>query len=98
MFPLQRMSVFSSSERETVELQTTPAKPARPQIAVVMPVHNEADTVRSVIEELATTILAAHPATLFVFEDGSAEVTGQVLQEMAESMPALHISTSPDRK
>ncbi len=81
-----------------MELQTTPAKPARPQIAVVMPVHNEADTVRSVVEELAATILAGHPATLFVFEDGSSDGTGQVLQEMAESMPRLRVSTSPDRK
>jgi len=81
-----------------MELQTTPAKPSRPQIAVVMPVHNEADTVRAVVEELAGTILKAHPATLFVFEDGSRDGTGEVLREIAESMPSLRVSTSPDRK
>ena len=81
-----------------MELQTTPAKPSQPQIAVVMPVHNEADTVRAVVEELAGTILKAHPATLFVFEDGSRDGTGEVLREIAESMPSLRVSTSPDRK
>ncbi len=81
-----------------MELQTAPEKPSRPQIAVVMPVHNEADTVRAVVEELAATILVAHPATLFVFEDGSRDGTGEVLQEIARSMPSLRVSTSPDRK
>src|SRR5437870_6065727 len=63
-----------------------------------MPVHNEAATVRSVIEELSATIVAAHAVTLFVFEDGSKDGTDEVLQEIAASMPALRVSTSPDRK
>ena len=63
-----------------------------------MPVHNEADTVRNVVDELAAAILTNHPATLFVFEDGSRDGTGEVLREMAASMPGLRVSTSPERK
>ena len=81
-----------------MELQTAPENSVRPQLAVVMPVHNEAATVRSVIEELSATIVAAHAVTLFVFEDGSKDGTGEVLREIAASMPALRVSTSPDRK
>jgi dolichol-phosphate mannosyltransferase len=72
--------------------------PAGPQLAVVMPVHNEADTVRSVIEELHATIVGARDVTLFVFEDGSRDGTGDVLEAIAASMPALRISTSRERK
>lgn len=75
-----------------------PAKSSRPQIAVVMPVHNEADTVHAVVDELSATLLAGHPATLFVFEDGSRDGTGDVLQKMAGTMPFLRVSTSPERK
>jgi dolichol-phosphate mannosyltransferase len=81
-----------------VELQRAREAPTRPQLAVVMPVHNEADTVRPVIEELSATIVRADAVTLFVFEDGSRDGTGEVLHEIAASMPTLRVSTSPERK
>ena len=81
-----------------MELQAAPEPSARPQLAVVMPVHNEAASVCSVIDELSATIVAAHAVTLFVFEDGSKDGTGEVLREIAASMPALRVSTSPERK
>src|SRR5215831_5213644 len=64
-------------------------------ISIVVPVYNEAATVKAVIDRLLTIPLPA-PREIIVVDDGSRDGTRAVLEAMDGSNPALSIVYSPE--
>jgi dolichol-phosphate mannosyltransferase len=73
-------------------------KPFR--VAFVVPVHNEAAAIRTLIQELNEAILTPRANTaLFVFEDGSTDGTKEILNEIDRwQLARVQIRTSNVRK
>lgn len=67
----------------------------RAEVAVLMPVHNEAETVEKTAIEFYNAINPAMPIELILSEDGSTDNTAQVIEKLSEKIPLKAIlSTS----
>src|SRR5207253_7968631 len=60
---------------------------ATPGLTVFLPVHNEAETIREVLDVVYREVVAPTRADLLVCEDGSTDGTDEVLREMAKRYP-----------
>lgn len=68
------------------------------QIDVVLPVHNEAGSIRATLEEFHSVVASEEIAIRFVIcEDGSTDRTVEVLKALQEELP-IHLITGPERK
>lgn len=68
-----------------------------PNIQIVMPVHNEAHCIRSVILEIYAELAPLVQAEFIICEDGSQDGTKEILQQLSREIPMLLI-TSDERK
>jgi dolichol-phosphate mannosyltransferase len=69
------------------------------QIAMIMPVYNEADTIDHTIRELYDKIADKMTnVDIWVFEDGSTDGTKEVLEKLQSEYPSLHAKMSEERK
>jgi dolichol-phosphate mannosyltransferase len=65
------------------------------QIAMIMPVYNEADTIDHTIRELYDKIADKMTnVDIWVFEDGSTDGTKEVLEKLQSEYPSLHAKMS----
>ena len=70
-----------------------------PKIVIVMPVYNEADTIRTTLTEAYEKIAGGRDGVSFIIcEDGSTDGTKDALLALASEMPCLRVSLSPTRK
>ncbi len=60
---------------------------ANPGLTVFLPVHNEAETIREVLDVVYREVVVPTGAELLVCEDGSTDGTDQVLRELAQTYP-----------
>lgn len=56
-------------------------------VSFLMPVHNEAGTIASVISELYNEVGSKIPVEIVVAEDGSTDGTKEILRDLAEKLP-----------
>jgi len=69
----------------------------KPEICIVLPAHNEADTIRNIVINYFDEIVTKLPCTLFVAEDGSEDKTPSILSSLAEEIP-ISVVSDPRRK
>jgi len=67
------------------------------EVAVLMPVHNEADIIESVVLEFYQTIGRKMPVEIVLSEDGSVDGTKDVIMQLSKRIP-LKAILSPMRK
>ncbi len=67
------------------------------RLEILLPVHNEAASIESTIEEMHRVISPLVPASFIVCEDGSSDGTAEVLRNMARRIP-MHLISGPERK
>lgn len=71
--------------------QNSPAVPLC-DLAVVMPVYNEAECIEKVVREWLTALeVTGTRFQLFVLDDGSTDTTGAILDRLAHTSPNLHV-------
>jgi dolichol-phosphate mannosyltransferase len=70
---------------------------AIPALDVLLPVHNEAESIAGTIRELYDALAPRHPLRFIVCEDGSVDGTKQVLTHLAQSYP-IQLLMSEQRK
>jgi dolichol-phosphate mannosyltransferase len=61
------------------------------QISIVIPVHNEADNIVPLLEEIVGVMHGADVYEIIVVDDGSNDQTGQVLKQALEQVPTLRV-------
>ena len=73
------------------------SKNKKPEICIVLPAHNEADTIRSIVINYFDEIATKLPSKLFVAEDGSNDQTPFILSSLAKELP-ISVISDPRRK
>jgi dolichol-phosphate mannosyltransferase len=69
------------------------------QIAMIMPVYNEADTIENTVRELYDKIAGKMDnVDIWVFEDGSTDGTKEVLEKLHSEYPCLHTKMTERKK
>jgi dolichol-phosphate mannosyltransferase len=69
------------------------------QIAMIMPVYNEADTIENTIRELHDKIAdKMDNVDIWVFEDGSTDGTKEVLEKLQDEYSSLHAKMTKEKK
>jgi glycosyltransferase involved in cell wall biosynthesis len=69
------------------------------RVALVMPVHNEADTIQDTVLEIEQKVISKMPnASLFVFEDGSTDGTKQIIMNLSREENRIFSQMSDTRK
>ena len=76
---------MESTESQKVELE------------VLLPVHNEAESIESTLDEIYQAISRVTNMRFIISEDGSSDGTPQILQDLATRYPIKLIS-GPERK
>jgi glycosyltransferase involved in cell wall biosynthesis len=67
-------------------------QPARPQVSVLIPAHNEASTIDQVVEKVERALCnVGAPGELIVVDDGSTDGTGEKLRALQASYPFLRV-------
>jgi dolichol-phosphate mannosyltransferase len=69
----------------------------RPEVAVLMPVHNEADIIENVVVEFHENVGRKMPLEIVLSEDGSVDGTKEVIRQLSRRIP-LQAVLSPARK
>jgi len=88
----------AQTEIEEVELEYSVSE-VKDRIALIMPVYNEADTIRSTVRELYEKVVAKMGnVDIWVFEDGSIDKTKEVLEELEDEFSDLHVEMTTKRK
>lgn len=60
---------------------------AKPEISLLLPVHNEVETIETVITEFCNEVCAKMPVEIIVAEDGSTDGTKEILRDLAKKIP-----------
>jgi dolichol-phosphate mannosyltransferase len=71
------LSIVSESER------------GAPAVSVVVPVHNEADNIPLLVDEIASALVGREPFEVIFVNDGSGDSTEAVLKQLAATRPWL---------
>lgn len=61
----------------------------KPSLSIILPAHNEAETIRDVVMDYHNEIAARIPSRLIVAEDGSSDLTPEILASLASKIPIL---------
>lgn len=67
------------------------SNPLSPALSVVVPVHDEADNVRPLIEEIAAALDGRETYEIVYVDDGSTDSTGDRLKVLASEFPVLRV-------
>jgi len=68
-------------------------------VALVMPVHDEADSIQDTIGELyAKVVSRTGNVDVFISEDGSSDLTKDILFALQDKVDRLYVRTFPERK
>jgi len=78
-------------------LDTFTSKIGKAEIAVLMPIHNEAETIEETATEFYNVISPKMPLELILSEDGSTDDTENVIEKLSEKIP-LKAVLSTSRK
>src|SRR4030042_6598696 len=78
-------------------VDTFPSQVGRAEIAVLMPIHNEAETIEESVTEFYDVINPKMPLELVLSEDGSTDNTERVIEELSGKIP-LKAVLSTSRK
>jgi glycosyltransferase involved in cell wall biosynthesis len=78
-------------------LDTFTSKVGKAEIAVLMPIHNEAETIEQSVTEFYDEVNPKMPLELVLSEDGSTDDTENVIERMSEKIP-LKAVLSTSRK
>jgi glycosyltransferase involved in cell wall biosynthesis len=78
-------------------IDTFTEKNENAQVAVLLPVHNEADAIESVALDFYKTISSRMPVEIVLSEDGSVDGTKEVIAHLAKKIP-LKAALFPMRK
>lgn len=68
-----------------------------PQLEILLPVHNEADSIKDTIEEIYEQISPQVSLRFIICEDGSKDNTKQILRDLAKAIP-MNLLLSEARK
>jgi dolichol-phosphate mannosyltransferase len=68
-----------------------------PELEVLLPVHNEAESIERTVREIHTQLSARMRFQFIITEDGSVDDTRRILTSLAESIP-MKLIMSPTRK
>lgn len=63
------------------------SNPEKPEFSLLLPVHNEAETIEAVVTEYYQEIGTKIPLEIVVAEDGSTDNTKEVLRELSKKIP-----------
>lgn len=63
----------------------------RPDLSVVIPIHNEADNIVDLIEEIVVSLDGISDFEIVVVDDGSSDNSAALLRQSAESVPNLRL-------
>lgn len=75
-----------------------PAPPVIPSVDVVIPAYNEAETIRTCVEAVLTTVLPPETSfTVWVADDQSTDATGAIAAELAAQHPHVQALPVPPR-
>jgi glycosyltransferase involved in cell wall biosynthesis len=75
----------------TVSVQTS-----KPELEVLLPVHNEADSIESTVREIYEVLSLQVSLRFIICEDGSVDDTKDILRELSKSLPMnLILSEEP---
>jgi glycosyltransferase involved in cell wall biosynthesis len=80
-----------------VTTNTVPYEIEKPEVAVLMPVHNEADIIEDVVVEFYENVGRRMPLEIVLSEDGSVDGTKDVIRKLSKRIP-LQAVLSPARK
>jgi cellulose synthase/poly-beta-1,6-N-acetylglucosamine synthase-like glycosyltransferase len=69
---------------------------AYPNVAVLIPAHNEAKVIRTTLEAMLAFDYPADRYEVLVINDGSTDGTGAIVQELAERDPRLRLVNIPE--
>jgi len=64
----------------------------KPMVSIILPAHNEAETIRGVIIGYYNEIVKKLPSKLIVAEDGSIDQTPEILASLGEQLPLTVLS------
>jgi glycosyltransferase involved in cell wall biosynthesis len=78
-------------------IDTFTSKIRKAQVAVLMPVHNEAETIERTVNAFYNAIGSRMPLELVISEDGSSDTTREIIEKISEKIP-LKAILSPSRK
>jgi dolichol-phosphate mannosyltransferase len=67
------------------------------ELEVLLPVHNEAESIERTLDEIYQTISPVANMRFIISEDGSSDGTPEILQELATRYP-MQLITGPERK
>jgi glycosyltransferase involved in cell wall biosynthesis len=69
------------------------------RIALIMPVYNEADTIKNTVRELYKKVVnKMGNLDIWVFEDGSTDGTKEVLEKLKDEFPSFHAEMTARKK
>ena len=60
---------------------------AKPELEILLPVHNEAESIEDTVRELYDELSPQVSLRFIIREDGSRDNTKEILRRMAESQP-----------
>jgi glycosyltransferase involved in cell wall biosynthesis len=70
---------------------------AIPELEILLPVHNEAESIEATIRELYTEISKTVNVGFIICEDGSRDNTKEIIRSLAQEIP-MRLNLSDDRK
>jgi len=70
---------------------------AQPELEILLPVHNEAESIESTIREIYDALSPQVSLRFIICEDGSADNTKEILRELSKSLP-MNLILSDERK
>ena len=68
-----------------------------PELEILLPVHNEADSIRATVQEIYDQLSPQVSLRFIICEDGSKDDTKNILRELAKSIP-MNLLLSDARK
>jgi dolichol-phosphate mannosyltransferase len=75
----------------------SPGKSTAPDVEILLPVHNEADSIEGTVREIYTELAPRLNVGFIVCEDGSKDATQEILRRLAQELP-MRLNLSVARK
>ncbi len=85
------MTATPSNSESQVSLRAASGQPPAPRLSVVVPVHNETENLKPLIDEIARALADRGPFEIVYVDDGSTDETLARLKDLAREQPALRV-------